>query len=329
VSPSNCFWIAVACFVLTGLSACGKTTPTSPQSQTLTLTGVITDAATHAGIGGARLEALTGLNVGKATTTDGTGTYVLRDLAADSFRLRASAAGYDAAEQVVTVPANPRADFTLSRTGRCGEAPGAANPVISLFSRPFAGFYLMSNYFDHDRPLEFQDTNGYQLNACGERVIAAGRVDGHSGYDWPMPTGTPLQAVADGEVIAAGMDAPFFCPTLGRTVADQLLVEVKHPVVAGEQFSSVYVHLARADVTLGQAVVRGQQVGLSGNTGCSTEPHLHFQVWRFTHTNNGRPVVVDPYGWNGNGSDPWALDPAGAASVWLWRTGEVPPFALR
>jgi murein DD-endopeptidase MepM/ murein hydrolase activator NlpD len=212
---------------------------------------------------------------------------------------------------------------------RCGEAPGANTPVILLMSRPFAEFYPLTNYFDHDRPLEFQDANGYQLNTCGERVSTAGRVDGHSGYDWPMPIGTPLTAAADGGVIAVGTDAPFFCPTLGRTVTDQIFVEVKHQNVAGDEFSSVYVHLSRVDVSLGQPVARGQQIGLSGNTGCSTEPHLHFQVWRFTHTNSGRPAVVDPYGWNASGPDPWAMDPSGAQSVWLWRAGEAPPLTLR
>ena len=207
----------------------------------------------------------------------------------------------------------------------CGETSGDA-PAIALLTRPFAGFHTVSNYFDHDRPLEFQDANGFQLNACGEQVSAAGRVDGHSGYDWLMPVGTTLRAAAAGEVIAIGPDPPFFCPTLGRVVSDQHFVEIRHPAVAGEQFSSVYVHLSRADVTLGQAVASGQQIGLSGNSGCSTQPHLHFQVWRLTHTNTGGPVVVDPYGWNGGGPDPWALDSSGAASVWLWRTGEVPPF---
>src|SRR5262245_54742150 len=82
---------------------------------------------------------------------------------------------------------------TTETAVRCGDAPGASNVVIAQFSRPFSGSFPLSNYFDHDRPFQFQDTNGYQLNACGERV--SGRIDGHSGYDWVMPVGTPLRAV--------------------------------------------------------------------------------------------------------------------------------------
>jgi carboxypeptidase family protein/all-beta uncharacterized protein len=97
-------------------SATADVPPLSPSApQTYTLTGVITDASTHAGIGGARLDVLAGANAGKTTTTDGTGAYSLRDLIADSFRLRASATGYSTGEQGVTVPAIPRADFELRK----------------------------------------------------------------------------------------------------------------------------------------------------------------------------------------------------------------------
>lgn len=85
----------------------------TPPPQTFTLTGVITDAASHAAIDGAQLEVLGGLNAGKSAATDRSGTYVLRDLSADTFRLRASADDYQSGEQNVTVPANPSADFEL------------------------------------------------------------------------------------------------------------------------------------------------------------------------------------------------------------------------
>jgi carboxypeptidase family protein/all-beta uncharacterized protein len=87
-----------------------------PPAQTYSLTGVITDVSTHAGIQGARLEVLSGANAGKSAVADASGTYVIDQLVADSFRLRASASGYDAGEQGVAVPANARADFELRRT---------------------------------------------------------------------------------------------------------------------------------------------------------------------------------------------------------------------
>jgi Carboxypeptidase regulatory-like domain/Putative binding domain, N-terminal len=89
--------------------------PPLPAPQTHTLTGRITDADAHTGIESARLQVLGGLNAGRTATTDRTGTYVMTDLLADTFRLRASADGYVSGEQGVTVPDVPRADFELRR----------------------------------------------------------------------------------------------------------------------------------------------------------------------------------------------------------------------
>ncbi len=242
-----------------------------------------------------------------------------------------SASGYETQSTSATVTAATSLDVRLRRVvGRavaCGEAPDTGNRVLPMFFRPFTGAFLLTNYFDHDLPLGNYSGNGYQLTYCDARVT--GRLDAHQGYDWVMPTGTPLLAMAEGTVINAGTDPAFFCATLGRTVSDQRFVEIRHPAANGEQFSSVFVHLSRIDVSAGQAVTRGQTVGLSGNTGCSTEPHLHLQVWRFTHTNTGRSTLVDPYGWEGSGLDPWSQHSSGSSSIWLWQPGEAPALRLR
>ena len=88
-----------------------------PPPNTFTLTGVITDTATGAGIQGARVEALNGANAGKAVATDGTGTYTFTGLVAETFRMRASLPGYDTGEQNVTIPDVTRADMALRQTG--------------------------------------------------------------------------------------------------------------------------------------------------------------------------------------------------------------------
>jgi hypothetical protein len=90
--------------------------PSPPLPMTYTLTGIITDQATGSGIDGARVEVLNGVNGGTVTATNSSGAYTLAGLQADTFRIRASAAGYNPGEQNVTVPAIPRADMALRRT---------------------------------------------------------------------------------------------------------------------------------------------------------------------------------------------------------------------
>jgi murein DD-endopeptidase MepM/ murein hydrolase activator NlpD len=89
---------------------------------------------------------------------------------------------------------------------------------MPFFSRPFAGDFPTGDLFDHDKPLVFNDSNGYLLTLCGYRDNArdTGQTDGHDGYYWRMPEGTSIFAVADGQVMFGGQQAPAFCPPLNR-----------------------------------------------------------------------------------------------------------------
>jgi murein DD-endopeptidase MepM/ murein hydrolase activator NlpD len=78
--------------------------------------------------------------------------------------------------------------------------------------------------------------------------------------------GNPAVATADGIVTFAGGDA---CCSYG------LYVIVKHR----NGFSSLYSHLSKIEVTQGQIVTQGQELGLTGNTGNSTGPHIHFAMY--------------------------------------------------
>jgi murein DD-endopeptidase MepM/ murein hydrolase activator NlpD len=100
-----------------------------------------------------------------------------------------------------------------------------------------------------------------------------------------------------------------------------LLVQLVHTAPTGELYVSAYGHLSRIDVREGVSISEGTVIGLSGNTGCSGTPHLHFGVARNVA---GRYVLIDPYGWHAPTGDPWELDPRGAASVWLWKDGAAP-----
>jgi murein DD-endopeptidase MepM/ murein hydrolase activator NlpD len=199
----------------------------------------------------------------------------------------------------------------------CGPVSTSANAVLPLFGRPFEGAFRLGNFFDHDKPVD-GDANGYVLTLCGARDTK--QVDGHPGYDWRMPEGTPLLAVADAVVLTAGLEPPHFCPGLKRTV-QALLVQLVHTAPNGESYVTAYGHLSRVDVQKGVSVSEGTVIGLSGNTGCSGTPHLHFGVARKIAD---RYVLIDPYGWHSSVDDPWELDSRGAASVWLWKEGAAP-----
>jgi murein DD-endopeptidase MepM/ murein hydrolase activator NlpD len=118
---------------------------------------------------------------------------------------------------------------------------------------------------------------------------------GHPGLDWVMPEGTPVLAAHDGVVLVAGFAAPFVCPLDGRRVEDQLVVTVQLALPDGRLETS-YAHLSELSVRRGQRVVAGERLGLSGSTGCSSGPHLHFAVARAVGGSAAVARPVDPYG---------------------------------
>ena len=85
----------------------------------------------------------------------------------------------------------------------------------------------------------------------------------HAGLDVAVASGTPVKASAQGQVLAVG---DYFFN--GKTVF------VDH----GNGLITMYCHLERIDVRTGEAVSKGQLLGLSGKTGRATGPHLHWSV---------------------------------------------------
>ena len=209
--------------------------------------------------------------------------------------------------------------FPSPRSYACNPSAATANDVVEMFRSPFDGDFRVGNFFDHDLPLEPHDTVPGVVTLCGTRTWS--QVNGHPGYDFAMPEGTVLRAVAGGRVLLAGLEPPFYCAPKNATV-QALVVEIQHTGPDGRAYVSVYGHLSRVDVSDGQTVGDGDPIGLSGNTGCSGSPHLHFGVFR--QKPNGDYVVIDPYGWHGPGTDPWEANASGANSAWLWRPGLAP-----
>lgn len=115
--------------------------------------------------------------------------------------------------------------------------------------------------------LRFPTTHQYRVssNFNPRRVNpVTGRIAPHRGVDFAVPQGTPVLAVGDGEVVVAKRDG-----AAGNYIA------IRH----GRTYTTRYMHLKRLLVTPGQKVKRGERIALSGNTGRSTGPHIHYEVW--------------------------------------------------
>ncbi len=110
-------------------------------------------------------------------------------------------------------------------------------------------------------------------SAFGPRLSPwTGRPEFHAGVDLAAAAGTPVKASQAGTIKFAGPAEGY-----GQSVL------IDH----GAGIETRYGHLSRIQVAPGQRVERGQIIGLSGNTGRSTAPHLHYEVLV-----NGR--AVDP-----------------------------------
>jgi len=96
----------------------------------------------------------------------------------------------------------------------------------------------------------------------------------HTGVDLSVPSGSAVKATADGIVSFAGW-----------TENSGIVVVAEH----GHGFSTAYAHNRKALVRVGQRIARGDVIAMSGSTGVSTGPHVHYEIWR-----NGRPS--DPGG---------------------------------
>jgi murein DD-endopeptidase MepM/ murein hydrolase activator NlpD len=134
------------------------------------------------------------------------------------------------------------------------------------------------------------------------------KLKGHNGIDFAAPTGTPVLAAADGWVERAQSDPEGY----------GLYVQIRHPGECSPVifvFRTVYGHLSRIDVHPETAVKAGQVIGLSGSTGNSTGPHLHFESRQPHRSHRGRaplspllsplPTCLPPLfeGWGGAGGE--------------------------
>ena len=122
--------------------------------------------------------------------------------------------------------------------------------------------------------------NGRFTSGFGWRNIGSGN-EFHHGIDIANSTGTPIVASNGGVVSYASA-----LSTYGNVIM------ITH-IVDGAVWTTVYAHLSSIQVSVGQSVSKGQQIGLMGNTGRSFGSHLHFEIhngpWK-----SGRPNALNP-----------------------------------
>jgi hypothetical protein len=104
-----------------------------------------------------------------------------------------------------------------------------------------------------------------------EKHPVLGTPQWHHGQDFSTPYGTEVYATGSGKVIEAGWNGGF-----GNCIV------IDH----GYGYRSTYGHLSNIKVTLGLNVKRGDLIGLSGSTGTSSGPHLHYQIDLFGQHKN-------------------------------------------
>lgn len=116
--------------------------------------------------------------------------------------------------------------------------------IPPTYIKPISGGRLSSGFGRRNRPTKGASTY-------------------HKGVDWATPTGTAVFASCGGTVSRAGWGSGY-----------GYVVYINHP--DGRQ--TRYGHLSKVLVSSGQTVSQGQKIALSGNTGVSTGPHLHFEI---------------------------------------------------
>ena len=108
------------------------------------------------------------------------------------------------------------------------------------------------------------DVEGFVTRGqVGEGDSQAG--EAHEGIDIAVPIGTPIRAAGGGAVEAAGADAAY-----------GMFVLLRHP----NGYETMYGHASRVLVREGDSVGAGVVIGLTGSSGRSTAPHLHFEIRR-------------------------------------------------
>ena len=175
---------------------------------------------------------------------------------------------------------------------------------VSLWRPPLYDPPWALTPFDHfffSRPIAVDSVN-WPLDDYRYGATFPGLADViHTGIDIPAPRNTPILAAGPGVVMWAGWDL------FNRQLAPSedpygIAVAIRHDFgYQGRRLYTVYAHMDRVDVVPGQRVNTGDPLGIIGDTGFTTGPHLHFEVRIETNdffaSRNPELWLVPPQGW--------------------------------
>lgn len=113
--------------------------------------------------------------------------------------------------------------------------------------------------------------NPHRLNPITKKISP------HQGIDLAMPIGTPILSTGSGEIIQTKCSI-----AAGRYIA------IRHNV----KYITRYMHLKKILVKVGEKVKKGEKIGLSGNTGYTTGPHLHYEIWLKNKVINPEKLII-------------------------------------
>ena len=170
------------------------------------------------------------------------------DSLADQIDAQAAAQQHAADEAVALKKAQEAAQKRAAekakeeREAKARAARAAERKRLNTFVLPIAGSYISTGY-----------KTGGSLWSSGS----------HTGVDFHAASGTSVHAVGSGTVVEAGW---------GGAYGNNVVIKMNDGTY------TQYGHLSSIGVSVGQAVTPGQQIGLSGSTGNTTGPHLHFEA---------------------------------------------------
>lgn len=168
-------------------------------------------------------------------------------------------------------------DTVEARYMRIAELFGARPTALSDLRLPPVG-----NEANPDRsPADESMPTSWPLTERGfvTQALMEGMVGEHPGLDIAVPTGSYIRAAGGAVVAEAGED-----PLYGR------FVRLDH----GDGYTSLYAHASMTFVEAGDLVRQNEVIALSGSTGRSTAPHLHFEVLRNNEPVDPLTILVQP-----------------------------------